>query len=896
MKFLEKVVLDILSSHGDLSSTLWILPGKRPTVFIKKILQENSYTGILPEILTIEDVMISISHKIPVRGVSLWLFAYDVYRRDFSGEDFSSFLKWFPTVLKDYDDLLKFSAHESEVLSYMFDEERIRNWGGALGKNTPRDKHLDFWKKMNIFLPNLKKSLLDVGLASSGILYGEAKKNIPNLCTETQKHYFFIGFNAFSPIEELLVRSLLRSGKADCYFHSDFYYMGDERQEAGFFLRRYRDWKEFNSSRPFRWIENEFSQPKNIKVLEVSGNLSQTKILPELFSENFTVSAEDTAVVLLDEHLLPATLEAVSCVGRLNITMGFPLKNMEFSRVVRNLFHLQKQIQKNPKIYYYQDLVNFLEILPINGKDHDLVEKFIREIRRNNRVYLSPSYVMNELRNFSYLDLLQPDQDSEDFLYHLSSFCKTLAAQISDDILYECVSYYEKCFIRIANLISGYSFDISLETLEILISQTIQQETLDFVGEPLEGLQIMGLLETRLLNFDRVILISMNEGKLPLGNTQNTYFPFDVRRRFGLPTYHENDSIYAYHFYRLIQSAKTIYLLYSAVDSGTNTGERSRFITQLLLESPHKIEEITVEGTALPVKAEPIIIKKTKTVQEQLLHWKKRVSPSHLSAYLYNPLEFYYRYVLKIGKTKTIEEEISQINYGNLVHYSLQYLYQGFVGKIFTNQDFIEMRKAVPDALSYAIKKLEHQEDFYHRGMNFVHKSVAHNVIGKIIAYDEGLVKNGDVLKIIDIERRIENIDFFIGSEKEKDVVTLFGFADRIDQLNGKIRLIDYKTAKPKNLIINIKDSAQAQNFLVHEKYVQALQLAVYLYCLQKTPEFSTLPMEAGIWSFASIGKGVSTLVLENCSLEEVLLSVRTLILEILNSEIPFEEKIKLSY
>ena len=174
----------------------------------------------------------------------------------------------------------------------------------------------------------------------------------------------------------------------------------------------------------------------------------------------------------------------------------------------------------------------------------------------------------------------------------------------------------------------------------------------------------------------------MNEGKLPLGNTQNTYLPFDVRRNFGLNTFLENDSIYAYHFYRLLQNSKNIYLLYNALGSGVNTGEKSRFITQMEMESPHKIEHIVIENTSEPILQEPIIIEKTEKVLEKLNEWKGRISASHLISYLYNPIDFYLNNILKARETEEIEEELSQRNYGNLVHYALDELYEGKKGKI----------------------------------------------------------------------------------------------------------------------------------------------------------------------------------------------------------------------
>src|SRR5690606_32867338 len=201
--------------------------------------------------------------------------------------------------------------------------------------------------------------------------------------------------------------------------------------------------------------------------------------------------------------------------------------------------------------------------------------------------------------------------------------------------------HFEKSFRVIRNQLAPYRFPVKMETLEVLVNQLVNCEAIDFQGEPLQGLQVMGLLETRLLNFRNIILLSVNEGKLPLGNTQNSYLPFDVRTHFDLHTFLENDSIYAYHFYRLLQDAENVHLLFNALSSGVNTGEKSRFITQLEFEDQfHSIEHVVIENASEPMSKRPVVIEKTTAVMEQLDIWKSRVSATHLTGYLYNPLDF----------------------------------------------------------------------------------------------------------------------------------------------------------------------------------------------------------------------------------------------------------------
>ena len=892
MKFLSKIISELLSETSDLSQTVVVLPGKRPVVFLKQILKEQKYEGFLPEFFTVDELIKKISGKQHIQGISLWLFGYDVYKKIYPEETLENFLKWFPALLKDWDDMLKFSEEDKAVLEYMLDDERIKNWGETLGDgDNARKRNLNFWKKMNVFLPKLKENLQAKGWATDGMIHEMVREKISDFAEETETKFVFCGFNALTPLEEKLIRELLQEGKAECFFQADEYYIKDLKQEAGKFLRKHMHWKEFNENRKFQWVENSFCEEKNIKVYEVAGNVAQTKILPEILQEIPKENYSKTAVVLLDENLLLPSLDAVSFVDNLNITMGFPIKNLGFSGAVKKLFYLQKQLEKNDKSYYYLDVFSVLEEFPDNEEDRKIIDQFTAKIEGENIVYISKKMMQEYLGELSYFQLFEKRTAAE-LLEDLFNFCYQLKFREIDDILYENVSLFETTFKILKNHMKDYDFEISIDALEVLMNQLVNSENLDFQGEPLEGLQFMGLLETRLLDFENIILLSVNEGKLPLGNTQNTYLPFDVRRNFGLNTFLENDSIYAYHFYRLLQNAKNIYLLYNALGSGVNTGEKSRFVTQMEMESPHKMEHIVIENTSEPILQEPIIIEKTEKVLEKLNEWKGRISASHLISYLYNPIDFYLNNILKAKETEEIEEELSQRNYGNLVHYALDELYKGKKGKILKARDIEGLKPEIDGAINSAIIKLRHQPELYERGMNYIHKSMAAKVIEHILDYDLGLIKAGNSLEIISLEEKI-NAEFSLDENGEK--INFIGYIDRIDRLNGVLRVIDFKTAKAKNLSVKPKEE-KLEDFMSSADSKQALQLSIYAYMALHNEGFTVNQLQCGIWSFAEIGKGVQTLKIydnENIDNENVSIcmnSIKNIILEILNPEIPFKE------
>ncbi|WP_124643262.1 PD-(D/E)XK nuclease family protein [Amniculibacterium aquaticum] len=886
MKFLHKMMKDLLGKHSDLSQVNIILPGKRPVIFIKEILKENQYSGFMPQFFTIEDLVRKISGKQELSGIALWLFAYQVYHDLYPSEDFESFLKWFPTLLKDWDDMQKFAQNDKAVLDFMLDEERIKIWAENLSEQseTPRNKFLDFWKKMNRFLPELKKKLSEKNWATSGMIHAEAKSKVVDFAEKTKEIWVFAGLNALTPVEEKLVKTLLQWDKALCYFQADRYYFDDDRQEAGKFLRQHKGWKEFNDSRAFNWIENDFEKEKDIRVYEVSGNVSQAKVLPEIF-KNFTNHQwSKTAVVLLDENLLPATLETLSMVDYINITMGFPLKNLAFSNAIKQIFYLQKQILKKSGSYYYSDIISILDALPFTDDEKLNIQEFKNFIEERNIIFISPKILESYLSTISCYPLLLKADGVSDFIELLISYCRELKFLPLDDVIYENIAHFEKAFTVLRNQIQNYPHPLNVESLEVLIHQLVNQESIDFIGEPLQGLQVMGLLETRLLNFENIIMLSVNEGKLPLGNTQNTYLPHDVRTEFGLQTFLENDSIYAYHFYRLIQDAKKVSLLFNAMSSGVNTGEKSRFITQLEVESGHTMDHIIIENSSEPIDQQPMTVQKTAFVMQQLEEWKSKVAVSHLNSYLYNPIDFYLNKMMNTKESVEMEEELSKRSYGNLVHFALEFLYKEAKGKTLTTEFLLKTKENVDAALSFAIEKLKHQPEFYKNGMNYIHKIMATKVVNQIVQYDIDLVGDGNSLEIVDLEYYFEGVEFPLDDLQK---VYFHGYIDRIDRLNGQLRILDYKTAKIENLKLKI-DEKNYEHYLRNKDKKQALQLCIYQFVVERLPEFKGQSISTGIWSFAQVDRGPAELVFEKGNLDDALVSIKNIILEILNPDLDF--------
>ncbi|QCX54246.1 PD-(D/E)XK nuclease family protein [Elizabethkingia sp. JS20170427COW] len=896
--FLTKIVEHILTSGKPLQHYTIVLPGKRPAVFIKRILSHKNYRGILPKFITIDELITEISALQSISGIPLWLLSYKVYQDSgVQQESLQNFLKWYPTLLKDWDDILKFTEDGDKVLDFMHSDERIKNWGETLGEDQLRKKHYTFWKKANTFLPALKQSLLKEGLGTSGIIHEKVKKEVNLFIEKTEDFFLFCGFNAFTLLEKKLIKGLLQAGKADCFFQADRYYFDDTKQEAGKFLRENSKWKEFNDQHPFSWIDQHFEEEKNIEVYEVSGNIAQTKVLPQVLKnlQQDNKELSHTAIVLMDENILPPTLASIkSTVKSLNITMGFPLKNLSFSIAMKKLFYLQKQLMKSRSSYYHADLTPILEEMPANDEDLEIIRVFIKKIKEKNMVYISSEDFKNLLGGLSYFNLLCKPNSAIEYLEALINFCKNSKLQKISDIDFENISSFESAFVSLRNQLLQYNFLIEIETLEVLIHQMVSSETIDFEGEPLSGLQVMGLLETRLLNFENIILLSVNEGKIPLGRSQNTYLPFDVRRKFGLNTYLENDSIYAYHFYRLIQEAKNVHIVYNGLSSGLNTGERSRFVTQIEMESSHTIHNHVVESVSQPIEDQPIEFSKSDFVKAKLAEWKNRISPSHLTSYLYNPVNFYLQKILGLTDQEELEEEVTSRNYGNLVHYTLEKIYSQLLNKKLEARDIIPLKAKIEDYLNEVIvQKMNNSLSYYDKGMNYIHKTIAKKTIENILQYDIDALEAGSNLEILAIEKQLKG-DFQLSKDEK---VSFYGYADRIDRMDGVLRILDYKTSDIKYISMKNDGKSDINTVLNDEKYKQLIQLAIYSYCILQDPEIKDGEVQCGIWSFKKPSNGPGFLSIDGCefidtqNIQLPMLSIRTIIKEILNPDIDFIEK-----
>jgi hypothetical protein len=561
-------------------------------------------------------------------------------------------------------------------------------------------------------------------------------------------------------------------------------------------------------------------------------------------------------------------------------------------------------LSRNAKnyVFYYKDVLDILT--------HPLVEPFsktsalVNKINQYNYTFITHQKLMdlNPIPSDLFVLLFGKwEQGSLKVLASLSQLLQTIKANLSNDSEDEKIT---KAFVfsifkvinKLINYYSKHNHIDKIDTLHAIYKQVIDLAEVSFEGEPLNGLQIMGVLESRVLDFETVIITSMNEGKLPAGKSQNSFIPYDVKRELGLPTFKEKDAIYTYHFYHLLQRAKNIYLLYNTESEGLDAGEKSRFITQLEVEKQDKhILTHEIYNAVLPEKAyQPMVIPKSESVMERLKEIaEKGFSPSSLTTYIRNPIQFYFQNILRIREVEEVEENVALSTLGTIIHETLKALYEPFIGKFISETDISNCFKQIDSEVLKQFKVV-YKEGEIKKGRNLLAFEVAKRNVFNFLKVELECVKNGDVIKILALEEK------YMETLIHPDLpfpVKIGGSVDRIEERNGIIRIIDYKTGKVDKGDVVLTTWSGLTEDISNDKIIQVL---AYAFMYEKFALEQS--MEAGIISFKNlkagfmpfnfkVGKEVNTIINKEI-LNDYLEQIVVLLREILDENIAFEEKV----
>lgn len=913
--FIQEVLNDLKEKEVNISSLTFILPSKRAGIFLKNELTKiYSETFFSPHIFSIEEFIETLSQLKQLTNIELLFEFYSVYRNASkeSLDAFDSFSKWAQILLQDFNEIDRYLIPQEQIFNYLKAIQDINHWSLENNQTTIIKNYLSFWKNLNTTYTNFTNHLINKGKGYQGLIYREAVENIENyIQSSPEKKHIFIGFNALNTAESTIIQELLQNDLADIYWDIDNSFINETNHDANLFIQKHKtNWKYYKANK-FKWISENYKTKKSISVIGIPKNVGQAKyvgeILLKLQKEDYALNK--TAVVLGDENLLTPILNSIPInIKALNITMGLPLRIIPLASLFEKLFTIHKSSKNS---FYYKDVISLLShqyispLLEINN--NNLSEKIITIIQTNNLIYLTKENIISLAKDREDVLTLLFETWEENATIALKNCTKlililkdNLSRNKNENLLgLEYLYKFNEVFNVLSELNLKYNYINSIKILHSLYVELLNTETLDFQGEPLQGLQVMGMLESRVLDFETVIITSVNEGILPSGKSNNSFIPYDVKMENGMPTYKEKDAIYTYHFYRLLQRAKNVYILYNTEPDVLNGGEKSRFITQLEIEKIHDLKQFIVAPKTPIIKTQLISVPKTDIMMSKIKDVAiNGFSPSSLTNYIRNPIDFYYQKILEIRELKTAEEIIASNTLGTVIHNTLEDLYRPIIGE-FLSVDLIKnIKESASKKIMFHFSKIYKEGDIT-KGKNLIILEIAKRYVSNFLNSENETLKQGNKIKIIAIEQKT-NVS--LNFPELNFPITIKGTVDRVDEYNGVTRIIDYKTGKVelnKVEIVNWEDITTD-----YTKYSKSFQVLTYAYIMNKEKAF-TNPIEAGIISFKNLKSGFlkfskkdkngngakkKSLITQE-TLDSFYTQLKSLILEICNPEIPFTEK-----
>ncbi len=908
--FIRKCLEKINKDSSSISKATFVLPSKRAGVFLKKELS-NYYNSnfFLPRIVSIEEFIEDISNLKTASNLETLFVFYNVYNNIVSNdqkESFDSFSKWAQILLHDFNEIDRYKLDAKKFFGNLSDIKQIESWSPSEKPTNLIKNYLDFWSNSYHLYNSLKTELLLIGSAYQGLVYREASKKIQSYIVDNDSHHYLIGFNALNASEETIFQELLASCKASAFFDIDEVFFNSTTNSASHFLRKYNaKWDYFNQNE-FSIISKEFSSSKAIDVISLPKNIGQVKKVGELLSVLNSDELKETAVVLGDESLLLPLLNSLpKNVTDINITMGLPLNQVPLSSFFDSIFQLY--IKPSGSNFYFKKLLAFLNnnyTRLILGSDN--TEKLIVYIKHHNIISISSDELLSVIPEINILTQIVSLHQKPiiDFLSVFKYIIFDLQNKLDKDVNLLELEYlyrFNKVFNELDILQSRYNSVKTIQEFYQIYKEILSSDTLDFRGEPVRGLQIMGMLESRVLDFKRVILTSVNEGVLPSGKSSNSFIPFDLKVAYKLPTYYEKDAVYAYHFFRLLQRSENISIVYNTEPSGLNAGEKSRFLLQLdtLLQKNHSINYSTSSPKIIPTSSVLQVLQKDQSVIHRLQEISnKGFSPSALTQYIRNPIDFYQQKVLRIYEDDEVEETVAANTLGTIVHNTLENFYKPLEGSFLTKEAISEMKGNIDIEIKRQFQ-LEFRKGDISKGKNLIIFHIAKRYVNNFLDQELQLLSNSKEVIIHHIESdlktqlRVPGLDF---------PVYIAGKVDRIDEVDGTIRIIDYKTGKVEQNNVEIVEwNAITTDY---KKYSKPFQILMYAYMIQSVKKFEK-PIEAGIISFKNLNAGFlkfskkdksgrgaqKDTIISQDIFDNFLAELYKLILEIVNINIPFIEK-----
>ena len=834
--FLKLVAADLYKhTEGNLAHTAVVFPNKRAGLFFNEYLAQESDSPIWsPAYVSISELFRSLSPWEVGDPVKLVCELYKIFRRETqSTETLDDFYFWGEMLISDFDDADKNKVDTDKLFSNLQDlrnimddytfiddeqEEAIRQFfqNFSIERRTAlKERFISLWDVLGNIYKGFRESLASQNIAYEGMMYRHVIEHL-DVDKLPYEKYVFVGFNVLNKVEHTLFTQLKDAGKAVFYWDYDEFYMKENRQavthEAGEFIRR--NLRDFPSPLSGELFKN-LSKPKEVHYIASSTENAQARYLPQWIRNNLTTPEKETAVVLCNEALLQPVLHSLPAeVKHVNITMGFPLSQTPVYSFLIALLELHTHgFNFKSGRYTFQSVVTLLKH-PYTRQLTGQAELLEKELTRNNRFYPLPG----ELGKDEFLTrLFTPLSGNLNLCIRLSETLQQVAGiyqantsgtedtdafnQLYRESLFKAYTTIN----RFRTLIEEDELTVQSETFRRLLVKVLSATNIPFHGEPAIGMQVMGVLETRNLDFRHLVLLSVNEGQLPKSGGDSSFIPYNLRKAFGMTTIEHKIAVYAYYFYRLLQRAERITLMYNTSSDGLNRGEWSRFMLQFLIEWPHPITRQFLEAGQSPQGTSPITVEKTPDVMRRMqslfdvrANPKAKFSPSALNYYLDCPLKFYYRYVAGLSAPDEVSAEIDSATFGSIFHYAAEHIYKDLTthGKVI-NKEALEtlLRNEVKlqDYVDTAFKKLffnvPQNEKPEYKGVQLINSAVIARYLKQLLQNDLRYAPFTFIASEMEVDEPID-----IQTPKGVIKSRIGGIIDRMDSKDGTLRIVDYKT------------------------------------------------------------------------------------------------------
>ena len=910
--FLATVARRLRAAHPtDLEQVLVVFNNRRSGLFLRQqFTEQDDNPFFLPQIIGIDDLVARLGCMEIVPNEFLLFELFDIHRslegEDRKFESFEEFISFGDMLLSDFSEIDLYCVDAQQLFRNLHEDKVLREWNPETGTFTSfQEKYLSFYKSLYHYYEQLHERLSKQGKAYSGMAYRKVAENISTLADNLDcAHVYFVGFNALSECEMRIIQQYVRSGRGTFLPDGDDYYLSDSNQEAGYFLNKYRH--QFPDIANF---PNHFSEgKKDITLISCPENLLQCKHAGEILHQMSQPEGESfvkqTALVLADESLLiPALNSLPPEVRHANVTMGFPFPNTAVHSLMLKLFSLQQQ-RRGEKFYHkdIQDLLTDYCLAPILHTE-TLYGTLLQTLADNHIIYADKASLAELCQSLGCnLDPLAflfteeaPDPDTFLSLTHkliqLIYTGKSLEHNRKEKEALACLLQIIEHF---QELQQKYHFVQSLSVLLKIYNRLAKRRTVPFYGEPLQGLQILGVLETRNLDFKRVILLSANEGTIPASRSSNTLIPYALKRDNHIPTYHEKDAVYAYNFYHLLQRAEEVYILYHTESEGMGKGEPSRFVLQVRNELAKRYpDHIHLHEKVLSVPNPPAqsVPKETREKDDATCRRLKEMaqkgfSPSALNKYRGCPMKFYYENVLSIKAPTEMHEDIDQSEMGTCIHAILAKIYSGDDDHI-VRKETLQRQLDKLDELTRQVYEEEGFSNYSREGRSHFLESVIKMQVTKFVQGEIRRLEKGGHIEILGLERTLEHSLSMPETSLLKEAL-IIGTADRIDSSDGYVRVIDYKSGSVLESELTVA-AGDLDPMKIPDKWFQVM---TYSWLYDKTGE-NSLPLLPGIFPLqrlnaqlihATWGKNIPTRA-QLTGFEKIL---KTVVADILNPAIPF--------